>query len=467
MILHQLNLKTIPPYRLASIAAFICVGVLSSFVQAQSLRRSAIVQAVERVVPAVVGVRTKVLTQSPSNPSSWFFRDFSSPGGAKMQTQSRGSGVIIDALGYVLTNYHVIAGGHEIELELVDGRLVAAEVVGSAPDHDLAVLKILEGSAFPFVPMGSLDTNKSPKAGREDDGPMIGETVIAIGNPYGLSHSVTTGVISALHRSIRGEERTYADFIQTDAAINPGNSGGPLLNIEGRLIGVNTAVYGRAQGIGFAIPIEKAQRIVDDLLRYGEVRRPYYGIDIQSLSPALARSFGIADGRGILVSRAERSSMLKEGDVIRRVGGDRGSWVNSVEDVRLQLGDYTVGSEVSLVIWRGGKRRLIRVVPRALGYREALDKVRSSLGLGVELLGAKQGGRLGLRSDVILVSKVVPNSVAHRAGIRPGMLLRAVNSEKILGREAFGRAMARHHWRGRLTMLIQSGRGWHQLAFDF
>ena len=232
-------------------------------------RRNAVVDAVRHVSSAVVSVRTEVMVNAQQAPGiDWFFRDFAaSHGGKRLETLSQGSGVIIDSRGYVLTNYHVIAAGGDIELELADDRRFPAEVVGGTPDHDLAVLRIKAQAALPFIPMG------------DSHDLMIGETVIAIGNPFGLSHTVTVGVVSALHRTLRTDEREFADFIQTDASINPGNSGGPLLTIDGQLVGVNTAIYNKAQGIGFAIPIDKAKRIVGDLLTYGQVRRPYFGFE--------------------------------------------------------------------------------------------------------------------------------------------------------------------------------------------
>jgi S1-C subfamily serine protease len=236
------------------------------------LRRTAAVQAAERVGPAVVSVTTEtdVRQQSPfegfrGDPFfERYFQDFFDPR-RQRTAQSLGSGVIIDAAGHVLTNEHVIARASRIKVSLSDGREFDAKLVGADPNNDIAVLHIETSEKMPWVAPG----------GSEDL--LVGEPVIAIGNPFGLSSTVTTGVISALDRSIRTEGRSYYGFIQTDASINPGNSGGPLLNAEGELIGVNTAIYQGAQGIGFAVPIGVAKRVVDQLLQHGEIAPLWLG----------------------------------------------------------------------------------------------------------------------------------------------------------------------------------------------
>ena len=418
-------------------------------------RRTAVVRVVERVSPAVVSVTVQLMVAAAGSPFDWFFRDFVAPPSRRRQTVSQGSGVIIDGAGYVLTNYHVISAGGEITVEIADGRRLEAEVVGTAPDHDLAVLRVKSERPLPFVPMGtSYDL-------------MIGEPVIAIGNPFGLSHTVTTGVVSALHRSIQTEERTYTDFIQTDASINPGNSGGPLLNVEGLLIGVNTAIYGKAQGIGFAIPIDKAQRIVDDLLTYGEVRRPYYGFEIQELTPELAESFAARGTGGALIAdvdpKGPAQGKLQEGDIVTQVDGVR---VADAHALRGRLGDYTAGARVGLTLVRNGRERSVEVTPVALAPEEAVRRVEGRIGIRVDELADGEARRLGLPKGTIAVVSVASGSPAWRVGVRRGDGIRAVNSEKVYGLTAFGKAMARSYWRGQAILLIQRGRVWQQIAFD-
>jgi serine protease Do len=232
-------------------------------------RRTPVVAAVERVRAAVVNVSTEELvrirvpTRGGDSVAELLFGDiFDRPRYRRgYQVTSLGSGVVVSPEGYVLTNNHVVERGVRFRVALVDGRELTAKVVGTDPSSDLAVLKLDAQERMPFVPPG-----------RSDD-LLIGETVIAIGNPFGLANTVTTGVVSAVKRNFKAGERTLFDFIQTDASINPGNSGGPLLNIEGQLIGVNTAILGeRSAGIGFAIPIDRAKRIAEDLIRHGEVR---------------------------------------------------------------------------------------------------------------------------------------------------------------------------------------------------
>lgn len=407
------------------------------------------VRAVERVSPAVVAVRVTVLVQQQRSPIDWFFRDFRDSRRQTREAHSMGSGVVIDDRGYVLTNYHVVQNADRIVLDCVDGRSLTAEVVGSAPDHDLAVLRVTAKEKVQHVPIG---TSRDL---------MIGETVIAIGNPFGLSHTVTTGVVSALHRSISADARRYTDFIQTDASINPGNSGGPLLNIDGELIGINTAIYGNGQGIGFAIPIDKARRIVDDLLQHGEVRRPYFGFSTQTLTPELASSFGLKDASGAIIAQVTAdgpaAGKLREGDVVTNVDGAR---IADEEALRAMLGDFTVGSTVTLKVLRDQKTVDITLQARELAPEQAMQRLRERTGLEVEQVAVAIGGE-----TVIAVKKVVPGSVAARIGLRTGDIIRAVDSQQVGTATAFAKALARSYWRGEVTLMVSRGRAWQQLAF--
>ncbi|MBW2660798.1 MAG: trypsin-like peptidase domain-containing protein, partial [Deltaproteobacteria bacterium] len=245
-------------------------------------RENPVVKAVRKVSPAVVNINSEYEVRRRVNPFSGFsrdpffdsfFKDFFDPGfEQRYKRTSLGSGVIIDGKrGLILTNAHVLAKSATITVILNDERKFDARIIGADPDSDLAVLRISSKNPLPAVEMG--DSNDL----------MIGETIIAIGNPFGFSNTVTTGVISAINRSIRADDAVYHDFIQLDASINPGNSGGALLNINGELIGINTAIYAKAQGIGFAIPINKAKRIVSDLIQYGKVVQIWLGLTVQDL----------------------------------------------------------------------------------------------------------------------------------------------------------------------------------------
>jgi len=274
------------------LAIFLMPLCLPAIGHSEYNRRDAIVNAVQKVSTAVVNVSSEYEIHSRPSPFSGFgidpffdsfFKDFFDPGFRHNDKRtSLGSGVIIDGKrGFILTNAHVISKAEAISVVLQDERTFNAQLVGADPDSDLAVLRIISKEALPAIEMG-----------RSDD-LMIGETVIAIGNPFGFSHTVTTGVISALNRSIRTNDTIYHNFIQTDASINPGNSGGPLLNINGDLIGINTAIYAKAQGIGFAIPINKARRIITDLIQYGEVVLSWTGLLLQGMDPDLARYLNV------------------------------------------------------------------------------------------------------------------------------------------------------------------------------
>ena len=307
----------------------------------QSDRESPIVRAVRKVSPAVVNISSSYEVRKRANPFSGFgmdpffeefFKDFFDPRfERRRESTSLGSGVIIDGKrGFILTNAHLIERSGNIKVVLEDEREFEAKIVGADPDSDLAVLQIDSPSRLPSIEMGSSDDL------------MIGETVIAIGNPFGFSHTVTTGVISAVNRSIRTDERVFLDFIQIDASINPGNSGGPLLNINGDLIGINTAIYAKAQGIGFAIPINKARKIISDLIQYGEVIQTWIGITVQNLDKKLARYLKVPGKKGVMVKSLEpgspaSSAGLKEGDIILAIGSNKIASVRDYWSVKKNL----------------------------------------------------------------------------------------------------------------------------------
>src|SRR6266487_3040818 len=267
-------------------------------------RRSLVVEAVEKASPAVVNVSTEQIVEQRRSPFPFpqdpffeeFFRDFVDPRPRRFKTTSLGSGVIVAADGTIMTNVHVIERASRIHVTLADQREFDATLVGADADADIAIVRVKAGGDLPHIPFGSAADL------------MIGETVIAIGNPFGLSHTVTTGVVSAVGRSLHDEDRTYTDFIQTDASINPGNSGGPLIDI-------NTAIYGKAQGIGFAIPVDRARRVMKDLVSYGEVRHAWIGLVVQDLTPELAQHFGVR--RGVVVAQVDPKSPAETAGVAR------------------------------------------------------------------------------------------------------------------------------------------------------
>ncbi len=315
------------------------------------------------------------------------------------RSQSLGSGVIIDEAGLVLTNEHVISRATNILVTLADRRTYAAEVVGADPKFDVAVLKIIDGKDLPVV-----------KVGISED-LMPGETVVAIGNPFGLSNTVTTGVISALHRSIEAEGRSYEDFVQTDAAINPGNSGGALLNVEGALIGINTAIYSSGNGIGFAIPVDRATAVVQEVLRYGEVRPAFTGILIDpESSPGALVSALIPNGP------AEKAG-LRAGDVIVDIGGQE---VESGQGFWHSERGLIPGREVAIRYQRDGIPHTLQLPVRELDRALAIRIGKARLGLDV----VQRRGRLQIKS-------VARGSAAAEIGIRRGDLLLALGGRRL------------------------------------
>jgi len=416
-----------------------------------------VVQAVKKVSPAVVNISSEYEVIARSNPFfdsgldpffDSFFRDFFDPHyQRRYKGQSLGSGVIIDgSRGYILTNEHVIARSAKIRVVLKDERGFDAELVGAAPDFDLAVLKIETDGTLPAVGMG------------ESDDLMIGETVIAIGNPFGFSHSVTTGVISALHRSVQAAERTYRDFIQTDASINPGNSGGPLLNINGNLIGINTAIYSKAQGIGFAIPINRAKRVVDDLIRYGEIHIPWLGLFVQDLDPQLVHYFNIPQGQGVLVSRVTehgpaQAAGLRAGDVITAVG-QRG--VTSTESYHAIIRDYSDGDVIPVSVWKDGTAHVMRVASRTFPEALAEDLGYEALGVRVQEVSTALRHRFAIAArDGVVVTELRQGSYLQRIGARPGDVLRKINEMVIRTVDDFKAAVIKYRQKESAVLLIQ------------
>jgi S1-C subfamily serine protease len=349
----------------------------------------------------------------------------------------------------VLTNSHVIERGTRFRIGLLDGRELLARVIGTDPSTDLAVLKLDAPERLPFIPMA-----------RSDD-LLIGETVIAIGNPFGLSHTVTTGVVSAVHRNFPAGDRTLFDFVQTDASINPGNSGGPLLDIDGRLVGINTAIIGeRSAGIGFAVPIDRARRIAEDLITHGEVREGYLGLSVGDL-PAQegarpGRSGGVVAVAIDPGSPAERAGVLR-GDLVRGVDGQA---VETAEEFRFRVRDLAIGAVARIELERGKEKVSASVKAVELGPERAEALVERRIGIRV-VEEAAHGGTL------LAVKTVARGSPAARVGIAPGDLVREVNSTEVTGVAAFRRQAARARRSGRLVLLVQRGYAAERIAFDF
>jgi serine protease Do len=381
------------------------VAAYAGAAETDPARRSLVVEAVEHASPAVVNISAEqVVVQSPfptpNDPTfDEFFRDFFDSRPRRSTRTSLGSGVIVNSDGTILTNSHVILRGSRVHVTLADGREFEAKLVGADADSDLAVLRIKAGESLPAATLGTSGDL------------LIGESAIAIGNPFGLSHTVTTGVVSALGRSLHGEERTYTDFIQTDASINPGNSGGPLLNIRGEVIGINAAIYGKAQGIGFAIPIDRAKRVLRDLVSYGEVKHGWLGLQVQDLTPQLASHFGVK--KGVIVSGVQAKSpaaraRLVRGDLILKVDGRE---IASREEFESRVETRDVGDRVTFLVSgdEDGKEREVTLSAVAFPDADADALVWSLLGFAA-----------AADADGLGVARVRPGSPVARIGLRHG-----------------------------------------------
>lgn len=408
-------------------------------------RRTPVVAAVEKAGPAVVNIRTEKLVRRGGTPFfgfsdplfEQFFRELASPRSYK--TQSLGTGVIIDGQGLVLTNAHVIEKASKIFVALTTGgRELEAELVGQDHQLDLAVLRILGAGPFPAL-----------KPARSDD-LLVGETVIAIGNPLGLGHSITTGVISSTRRRMSTENNEFGLFIQMDALVNPGNSGGPLININGDLIGINTAIIQQAQGIGFSIPIDTAKRVLDDLIEFGRVRPAFTGILPGEVGQAFSNSLGAG---GVLVHGVEPGSPaekagLRIADVLLTIDDDA---IGSTDEYRSLLRTYTPGDPLRLGILRGAEPLALTLKLAEIPAGYAVDYAERVFGL--RLADSRQGLR---------VQGVSTGSKAEEIGIRPGDFVTEVAGVRLGSVDEFSRLMERLYGRQPLRFLVvRGGRGYY------
>ena len=414
----------------------------------------------KRALPAVVAIQIKKRT-SPKAASSFeeeFLRHFFGGRGFRHppkghgapgeggEAMGQGSGFIISDDGYILTNNHVVGGADEIEVKLQDGRTLEAKLIGTDEKSDVAVIKV-DDSNLPHLDLGSSEDLE------------IGEWVIAVGNPFGLSATLTVGVVSAKGRANMGIT-DYEDFIQTDAAINPGNSGGPLLNINGDVVGINTAIYSRSggyMGIGFAIPIQMALKIKEQLIQYGEVRRSKIGVLIQELTPEVAEQLKAPAQRGAIVAEvlpdgpAERAG-LRAGDVVLEINGQP---LDSSADLRNRVSLTSPDTEISLKVWREGRALEVSVsvepmegrrrpraqrAPRTSRSSAALE----AFGFDAQDLTKTMARRLGLRRVTgVLISDVERGSAAARAGLSAGQVILSVNQREVASVKALNKALKR------------------------
>ena len=404
----------------------------------------AFVSVADRATPSVVNVSVKLKPEAgqeegPSPEMEERFREFFGPElferffrrrAPREDGRAAGSGVIVDPRGYILTNNHVVENASAIEVRLSDDRKFKATLVGRDPRTDLAVLKVESPAPLPVADLGDSDRLR------------VGQWAIAIGNPFGLDRTVTAGIISATGRTHVGVA-TYEAFIQTDASINPGNSGGPLLNLDGRVIGINTAIVSSGQGIGFAIPITMARDIMTQLIARGRVVRGWLGVVIQDLTPELAAGFGVKEDAGVLVAEVMKdgpaaAAGLKPGDVITGFGG---SAIKDVTDLQKRVAAVEPGRPSPIVVIRDHQPLALSVNVGEQPTEEALAAAESGedvLGLTVEPLTPETArqNRLSARRG-LLVTEVAPGSPGAEAGIKPGDAIVEVNRRPVADATAF------------------------------
>jgi serine protease Do len=416
---------------------------------------------VKRVLPAVVNISTSKVVKSdmsgingmngPQGLDPFFRQFFGDDFGRRFQVPKErrehalGSGVIISPEGYILTNNHVVDGATEVTVTLHDKRELKARVIGTDPRTDIAVVKIEAGGSLPYATLG--DSSKV----------QIGDVVLAMGNPFGIGQTVTMGIVSATGRSNLGIEEVE-DFIQTDAPINPGNSGGALIDDEGHLVGINTAILsgnsGGNQGIGFAIPINMARHVMDQIVEHGKVERAYLGILPQDVTPAMAKAFNANGTQGALVgdvtanSPASRSD-LRKGDIILSINGEP---VADANQLRLRIGEMSPDATVSLKVLRNGKTEQVSVKLGEFPSKQerasiGKDNSESALeGVTVENVTPEMAQELKLSPATkgVVVDEVSPSSRAAEAGLKPGDVIQEANHQPVKSVGEFRSALGAH-----------------------
>lgn len=462
---------------LSTLTVFTLMMVFAAGAKARSAPDS-FADLVEKLSPAVVNISTTQTVKAPSggfpklpegHPFEDFFKEFGNrdKNGEQRERKatSLGSGFVIDADdGYVITNNHVIDGADEIKVIFQDGEKVAATVVGTDPKTDIAVLKV-DPKEYPLVDVGWGDSDKS----------RVGDWVVAIGNPYGLGGTVTAGIISARGRDIRSGP--YDDYIQTDASINKGNSGGPLFNMDGEVIGINTAIFsqsGGSIGIGFAVPSELAVPIVAQLIEFGKTSRGWLGVVIQPVTEEIAEGLDLSDTDGVLVAGVPEDgpafkSGIKAGDVILKFNGEK---VAEPRELSRLVAESKVGSKVTVDLWRNGETLTKDVT---LGELEKAETAMASSSPGssessekVDLLGMELGSindsvreQYNIGTDVsgVVVTDVDPNSEAAEKGIRPGDVVAEAQLEPVTNPDQMKERIAEIQATDKKSVLLLLKRG--------
>ncbi len=440
------------------------VAVVFSFLSSKVLSHGSsesISPTVKRLTPSVVNISTTTVTKASPFASPYqdeyfkkFFEKFFSDQMPEREFRNKGlgSGFVMSSDGYIITNNHVVRKAEEIEVILEGGKKYTAKIVGTDPVTDLALLKIDPEGSLPAVEIGDSSTLE------------IGDWVFAIGNPFGLGHTVTAGIVSAKGRAL-GIGR-YDNFIQTDAAINPGNSGGPLFDYEGRVVGVNTAVMARGQGLGFAIPVNMAKFVIEHLKVHGRVIRGWLGIMIQDITPEISEALGINRDKGGLVSEVKEGSPagkagLRRGDVIVSVEGEK---IPDAATLTRKLALTKPGVDTKFVVFRDGKERTFTIKliehPENEKIKESADKMKAEEKLGIEVSEITQQLRNRFKikaSGGVIVINVAPGSLASESGFRAGDVILEVNGDSVNGLDEYREALEEHGSGRTLLFLIERG----------
>ena len=477
------------PIKVAGLSAFFATVALAAFMIMTSLAHArpapeSFADLAEKLLPSVVNISTTQVIESrgfempqlpPGSPFEDFFKEFferGQPNGGKPQARkatSLGSGFIIDDAGHVITNNHVIQDADEIEVILQDDTRLKAEVVGRDQKTDIAVLKVdLKGQKYHAISFG--DSEKS----------RVGDWVVAIGNPFGLGGTVTAGIISARGRDISAGP--YDNFIQTDASINRGNSGGPLFNLDGQVIGINTAIFspsGGSVGIGFAVPMSTAKPVISQLIKHGQVKRGWLGVHIQQVTPEVAESLGLKEPTGALVAQVVEDGpaakgKIQRGDVILTFNKRKVAEMRKLPRI---VADTEVGVDVPVEVWRENKKLDLKVKVGELQENnqqvaarteegaggDAKPRVLEDLGLTVSVLSEEVAQKFKLEADAkgVLVTDVLAAGPAAEKGVRPGDLIVEVGQEEVANPDDVERKVkeARDAGRKSVLLLVQGQNG--------
>ncbi len=440
-----------PPQNVRTVAAFNSSGLPS------------LAGLVNEAKPSIVNISTTAVIRGPggqgpmmgpNNPFKDFFGDdffdkfFGNGGRREYKQRSLGSGFVIDKEGYILTNNHVVEKATTIKVKLSDEKEYDAKIIGRDPKTDIALIKIDVKQSLPVAVLGDSEVLQ------------VGDWVVAIGNPFGLEHTVTAGIVSAKSRIIGAGP--YDQFIQTDASINPGNSGGPLLNLKGEVVGINTAIVSGGQGIGFAIPINVAKDMLSQLKTRGKVARGWLGVVIQKMTPEIAKSFGLKESEGALVadvmdqSPADKAG-IKRGDVIISYNGKK---IKDNETLPRLVAATEIGAKAKIVLIRDKKQMEVSVVIGELqeeGLRASKKtEIEKDLGLVVQDITAEIAKHLNLKDKKgVIVTDVIPGSPAQEADIRSGDVIREIGRKPVRSVAEFKEAVKRSNVKEGIVMLIQ------------